>query len=303
MNNPIDGERLQIFARDKIDHISDIYLTDPVTPPYSKVRYSKAFPLLTQGWVHQERLLSPRLIHFGPQEISWECRTALYCECRDPDAHLSASKKSLHCPATVSQSELQRRAIDIRIWHDMEAPSWSWAAVENEVSWDDQQKNLLIHAKVHAIEIYSKSSIPKIPGPIYSGSRGALVIESKLVELTVIQAADYDERCDPGDLSIEKNGLHAGRYIFFDDLFWQEACAYPLSPGSLVYCLLIATSERKNGLHWEYSLVLRCLSEKERVYDRIGLFTGPELLDENSEQVRDKRSWYDGVETRIIAIR
>lgn len=31
------------------------------------------FPLLKRGWVFQERLLSPRVIHFGPGEIFWEC--------------------------------------------------------------------------------------------------------------------------------------------------------------------------------------------------------------------------------------
>jgi hypothetical protein len=41
----------------------------------------KLFPLLSRAWVFQERLLSPRTIHFGPSEMIWECGTGLGCEC------------------------------------------------------------------------------------------------------------------------------------------------------------------------------------------------------------------------------
>jgi hypothetical protein len=60
-----------------------------------------AFPLLFRAWVYQERLLSTRVLHFGAQELSWECNQALICECgytnssqakgmsRDPKSMLS----------------------------------------------------------------------------------------------------------------------------------------------------------------------------------------------------------------------
>ncbi|KAH8710028.1 heterokaryon incompatibility protein-domain-containing protein [Phaeosphaeriaceae sp. PMI808] len=40
-----------------------------------------AFPLLQRGWVFQERILSRRMLHFGPQELLWECMTDELCEC------------------------------------------------------------------------------------------------------------------------------------------------------------------------------------------------------------------------------
>ncbi|KAL3423937.1 hypothetical protein PVAG01_05684 [Phlyctema vagabunda] len=40
-----------------------------------------ATPLLQRGWVFQERLLSPRTIHFGEGELVWECRDLILCEC------------------------------------------------------------------------------------------------------------------------------------------------------------------------------------------------------------------------------
>jgi hypothetical protein len=39
------------------------------------------WPLLNRGWVYQERILSPRVLHFADQELVWECTQGLICEC------------------------------------------------------------------------------------------------------------------------------------------------------------------------------------------------------------------------------
>jgi hypothetical protein len=38
-------------------------------------------PLLHRGWVLQERMLSSRYLHFGQNELIWECMEHLTCEC------------------------------------------------------------------------------------------------------------------------------------------------------------------------------------------------------------------------------
>lgn len=38
-------------------------------------------PLMKRGWVFQERLLSSRYVHFGDNELIWECMEHLACEC------------------------------------------------------------------------------------------------------------------------------------------------------------------------------------------------------------------------------
>jgi hypothetical protein len=38
-------------------------------------------PLLQRGWVFQESLLSPRIIHFAHDELLWECAECRDCEC------------------------------------------------------------------------------------------------------------------------------------------------------------------------------------------------------------------------------
>ena len=37
-------------------------------------------PLNQRGWFLQERFLSPRILHFGRNHMSWECQTELSCE-------------------------------------------------------------------------------------------------------------------------------------------------------------------------------------------------------------------------------
>lgn len=37
-------------------------------------------PLNRRAWVLQERLLAPRVLHFGPTQLLWECRRAIVCE-------------------------------------------------------------------------------------------------------------------------------------------------------------------------------------------------------------------------------
>lgn len=50
-------------------------------PAATKAYVNQTFPLLTRGWVYQERLLSPRFLHFGKDELVWECLEETVCEC------------------------------------------------------------------------------------------------------------------------------------------------------------------------------------------------------------------------------
>ncbi|KAI8629693.1 heterokaryon incompatibility protein-domain-containing protein [Xylariaceae sp. FL1651] len=40
------------------------------------------YPLMSRGWVFQERTLSKRMIHFTKQELVWECIQNIWCECK-----------------------------------------------------------------------------------------------------------------------------------------------------------------------------------------------------------------------------
>ncbi|KAK4155262.1 heterokaryon incompatibility protein-domain-containing protein [Chaetomidium leptoderma] len=42
---------------------------------------TSSLPIFTRGWILQERLLSPRILHFGPEELSFECFESSTCQC------------------------------------------------------------------------------------------------------------------------------------------------------------------------------------------------------------------------------
>ena len=68
-----------VYCRDTLPHFigPDLALTrKPLCP------IEEQFPLLTRGWVYQERLLSPRVLHFGRQELVWECMEEHCCQCQ-----------------------------------------------------------------------------------------------------------------------------------------------------------------------------------------------------------------------------
>jgi len=77
------GEPFSLFFRERIDHKLSFETGSGGEGPAAHFRESssKRFPLLTRAWVLQERLLSPRVLHFGPYELFWECHAAVCCEC------------------------------------------------------------------------------------------------------------------------------------------------------------------------------------------------------------------------------
>ncbi|AEO62087.1 hypothetical protein MYCTH_2313036 [Thermothelomyces thermophilus ATCC 42464] len=41
-------------------------------------------PIFTRAWIMQERFLCPRILHFGPEELSFECLESTACQCTAP---------------------------------------------------------------------------------------------------------------------------------------------------------------------------------------------------------------------------
>jgi hypothetical protein len=54
-------------------------------------------PLNQCGWVFQERLLSPRILHFCRNEIFWECREHAACESDPGGRHSYTARSSSSC--------------------------------------------------------------------------------------------------------------------------------------------------------------------------------------------------------------
>lgn len=51
-----------------------------------------ADPLTMRAWAYQERLLSPRILHYTSEEFVWECKTSCKCECGGGRFDIGSSK-------------------------------------------------------------------------------------------------------------------------------------------------------------------------------------------------------------------
>jgi hypothetical protein len=79
------------FVKSKAGHLSRGWkYTDPRDNTYEihtrqaldHVEFMKwRLPLSTRAWAFQERLLSPRVLHFTENELIWECSERIECEC------------------------------------------------------------------------------------------------------------------------------------------------------------------------------------------------------------------------------
>ncbi|KAK1751510.1 heterokaryon incompatibility protein-domain-containing protein [Echria macrotheca] len=75
-----DGARYAVFVRDA-DAVAAVHLARPHVR-WVWERYESTCPLLTRAWCFQERILSPRVLHFAKGELLWQCAGLSACECR-----------------------------------------------------------------------------------------------------------------------------------------------------------------------------------------------------------------------------
>lgn len=76
----VEGCDEKVYFQKSFSHISSFV--------DRRLNNSTKLPTLTRAWILQERLLASRVLHFGPQELMWECLHGSVCQCREP---LSAS--------------------------------------------------------------------------------------------------------------------------------------------------------------------------------------------------------------------
>ncbi|KAH7128775.1 heterokaryon incompatibility protein-domain-containing protein [Dendryphion nanum] len=88
-------------------------------------------PLLTRAWVLQERLLPSRIIHIHSEELVWECKSGLRCECGVLDElHLSKNR----VPRTHSELWLKSSLADAELSQDLNKLSGVWTKLVAEFS-------------------------------------------------------------------------------------------------------------------------------------------------------------------------
>jgi len=72
--------------------------------------------LLSRGWVYQERLLPPRMVHFTLYELLFECREGFWCGC---GIYKSPGHNQVTPKFTYNQMLLDGDSDNLEIWHEM----------------------------------------------------------------------------------------------------------------------------------------------------------------------------------------
>ncbi|KAK3293653.1 heterokaryon incompatibility protein-domain-containing protein [Chaetomium fimeti] len=94
---------------------------------------SSTLPIFSRGWILQERFLSPRILHFGPEELSLECLSSTTCQCMPPPTSSAATTTTTALAAEASAAPdwythmLDRTA---RPKHYYSLPHWRSGALD-----------------------------------------------------------------------------------------------------------------------------------------------------------------------------
>ncbi|KAK8119941.1 uncharacterized protein PG998_004567 [Apiospora kogelbergensis] len=126
------------YVRQKLPHVIDRSHT-----------VADAAPLLSRGWVFQERLLARRVIHFCETELIWECRHVTACYL----AGLWANTIGYDILWRVDK--LEDGAVVPTTYR---GPSWSWVCVTSPVKYWDMA-DLKVHLELPTwSEAYDRNS-------------------------------------------------------------------------------------------------------------------------------------------------
>ncbi|KAI2463826.1 HET-domain-containing protein [Annulohypoxylon bovei var. microspora] len=100
--------------------LGDAYAVQKVLPELND--YLQTCPLVSRGWCMQERLLAPRLLHFGREQLFWECHSQFLCEdgrsyTGESDGHVMAEFLRIRKHIGVSAAKGAR--LDCGAWYQL----------------------------------------------------------------------------------------------------------------------------------------------------------------------------------------
>ncbi|KAI1413140.1 HET-domain-containing protein [Hypoxylon sp. FL1857] len=78
-------------------------------PEFNQFYRRMNWPLLSRAWVYQEMRLSPRVLHFGSEEVIWQCRTCRRSESRSNDSD---------APTTLTYNDRYVAKSDLLGWYN-----------------------------------------------------------------------------------------------------------------------------------------------------------------------------------------
>ncbi|OCL02310.1 HET-domain-containing protein, partial [Glonium stellatum] len=70
------GDKCRVYIRQNTAYPEQVHI-----PAHERTKVGLPSTLASRAWVLQERVLSPRTLHFTAKEVTWECETFIRCEC------------------------------------------------------------------------------------------------------------------------------------------------------------------------------------------------------------------------------
>lgn len=129
------GEVCEIYVRGKSQRGRSFDTRSKVLPHINDFEHRDEadffFPLVRRAWAFQERFLSPRMVHFGPRELLWECRQCKTCECSEWPGY-GAPNQGLFFEAPSMKSDNTPATFD---GHTITTPTdWKWRRIVEQYS-------------------------------------------------------------------------------------------------------------------------------------------------------------------------
>lgn len=333
--DPISGKKYFVHARPLSTHFYKVL---------DQQERQRNLPLLSRGWVYQERLMSRRNLHFVGRELSWECAEAINCECFGSVSSVrcrNVPKLSHSMNAQAPTAEVERRWRKIvseytrltltfssdrlpalaglatkmhpqrkgrylaGLWEDSilldlcwyttsssssrskcNAPTWSWASINSEVTYSSFMTGKVEFAKcIGIIHDPKQLSIARDELPTRIKLRGRISPMKRLGKEG--RKGHFDPEPDfLGRLSSTTLGHRFGR--FFADFDYSQDEKFERTLWFFRMISLYFSSETMIVY-----LVLRHIEESEMLYERVGFYS-ISLKDQSEAQLLNQ-----GIETAI----
>jgi hypothetical protein len=115
-SNPSEG----LFRRADPAHVSRHMPSDNRVHIRTPLEHDPSLlPLFRRGWIFQERLLSPRVLHFTEHELIWECMQDYTCECGQFGLRLSWPSSKIRWDPLSNQAQEKRGLPEsLHMWHN-----------------------------------------------------------------------------------------------------------------------------------------------------------------------------------------
>jgi hypothetical protein len=263
-----------------------------------------------RGWVFQERLLAPRILHFGSEQLFWECREWNACESYPEGlreeiwtrpwkgyfglSHVPSEKpiwyglveQYTRCSLTMDEDKLvaisgiaklvQRKLEDdylAGLWRRNLPKDLLWQVREDEVGAqrpDRYRAPSWSWASVDGRILYQSS---------WTGQDRITVLNAQVS----LRSEDLTGQVKAGEIRLRGN-LCEGRFLRTQGSFCEVigkptvtvrldvASVYPLGFETLVHFLLVTHYERFGVIKRQRGLCLESTQVRQGVYKRIGTF-------------------------------